>query len=76
MLKNKGVKIFEIDDIYDIKNILGLLYENNIHSVLVEGGAQIAKSFINSGYVDKFALFNSCATIDKEPIYGCMVSQS
>lgn len=70
LLKNKGVKIFEIDDIYDIKNILGLLYENNIHSVLVEGGAQIAKSFINSGYVDKFALFNSCATIDKEPIYA------
>lgn len=70
LLTDKGAKIFEIEDIYDIKNLLSLLYKNNIYSVLVEGGSEIAKSFINSGCVDKFAIFNSNVTIDKEEIYA------
>lgn len=36
-----------------IRNILQILSEKNIHSVLVEGGSQLLKSFISSGLWDE-----------------------
>jgi len=36
-----------------IRNILQILSEKNIHSVLVEGGSQLLKSFISSGMWDE-----------------------
>lgn len=36
-----------------IRNILHILAEKNIHSVLVEGGSQLLKSFISSGLWDE-----------------------
>jgi len=40
-------------DEHCLKNILNILYELDIHSVLVEGGASILKSFIQLGLWDE-----------------------
>ena len=40
-------------DEHGLKNILKSLYERNIHSVMVEGGASILNSFIESGLWDE-----------------------
>lgn len=69
LLKNHNVKIFEVEDTKNLKDILNLLYKHKIYSVIVEGGAQIAKNFINNDYVDKFALFKSDKKVEVNPIY-------
>lgn len=41
------------NDFYDLKNIYHTLYELNIHSVLIEGGASLLTSIIEAGYWDE-----------------------
>ncbi len=41
---------FETDD---LKSVMQKIYERNIHSVLVEGGASVIKSFISAGLWDE-----------------------
>lgn len=49
-----NVQFIKIDfDDKCLENILRIIYERNIHSVLVEGGARILKSFIESGLWDE-----------------------
>lgn len=73
-LETKGVKVFIVKDIYDIEMILQLLYKYEIYSILVEGGANIASTFINSGYVDKYAIFKSNVVVEDDPIYAPVLS--
>lgn len=40
-------------DIQHLKSILQKIYEKNIHSVLVEGGAKLLNSFIQAGFWDE-----------------------
>lgn len=41
----------------DLNQLLAKLYQRQLHSLLLEGGAQIASSFINAGLVDKVSFF-------------------
>lgn len=61
-LERLGVRLFEIDcgeNLLMPKDILKLIFENNIVSVLLEGGAATAQSFLDNGAVDKIVLFRS-----------------
>lgn len=46
-----------------IKNILQIIYDENIHSILVEGGAKLLNSFIESGWWDEANIEISPITI-------------
>lgn len=61
-LQRRGVHVFEIDcdeGIFKPKDILQLVFDNNIASVLLEGGAATAQSFLDNQLVDKIVLFRS-----------------
>lgn len=52
--KHKNVEFIKIDfDGESLQTILREIYKRNIHSVLVEGGAQLLNSFIQSGCWDE-----------------------
>lgn len=57
-----GVRVFEIDcdeNVLKPKDILKLVFENNVASVLLEGGTATATSFLENEAVDKIVLFRS-----------------
>lgn len=59
-LKDKGAEILVIkekDGLVDLKDLLKRLGELQITSLLVEGGAKIATSFLKEGLIDKMMLF-------------------
>ena len=58
-LEKKGAKVIIPDDgsSYDIKFILSKLGENGVNYLMVEGGAGVTSSFIESGLADEIALF-------------------
>lgn len=49
----ENLEYFHIDDTYSLELILKKLYERNIQSVLVEGGAKLLSNFIDSGLWDE-----------------------
>lgn len=59
-LKDKGVEILlirEKDGLVDLNDLLKKLGEREIISLLVEGGAKIATSFLKAGLIDKVIFF-------------------
>ena len=58
----------EILDAADLPALLTLLAARGISSVLVEGGASVARSFLDAGLVDRILLFEGPAEIGGEGI--------
>jgi diaminohydroxyphosphoribosylaminopyrimidine deaminase/5-amino-6-(5-phosphoribosylamino)uracil reductase len=59
-LRAKGVEILRLPErngVVDIQSLLFALSERNIDSVLVEGGGEVAWSFISQGLVQKIYFF-------------------
>lgn len=56
--KNKKVKILQVggEDKVDIKNLMPILYDMGIHSILLEGGGTLNWSFINDNLIDEIRL--------------------
>ncbi|XUY25770.1 bifunctional diaminohydroxyphosphoribosylaminopyrimidine deaminase/5-amino-6-(5-phosphoribosylamino)uracil reductase RibD [Agrobacterium sp. rho-8.1] len=55
-LEAAGVEIIETSD---IQNFLSILVERGMSELLVEGGARIAKFFLDAGLIDRILLFES-----------------
>lgn len=49
-----------------IKELLEHLAKEEVSTILVEGGAQIASSFLDAGYVDRILIFQSAMNLDVE----------
>ena len=61
-IKQKGVRIFpvkHIEDGLDISVALDLLKSNGIERLLIEGGGQLAASFIKQNYIDEIHWFRA-----------------
>ena len=56
---NRWIKV---EDMHP-ENILSMLYTENIQSILIEGGAQVLKSFIESDCWDEARVFSSSKKI-------------
>lgn len=70
-LHEKGVKLFESDGskaAITPEKILRILFENNISSVLIEGGAITAQTFLDQKAVDKVVLFRSTIKLGDDRI--------
>ncbi|MBB4142528.1 bifunctional diaminohydroxyphosphoribosylaminopyrimidine deaminase/5-amino-6-(5-phosphoribosylamino)uracil reductase RibD [Rhizobium rhizoryzae] len=59
-LTNAGVEIL---DVPDLPTLLTLLADRGLSSVLVEGGATVAKAFLDAGLVDRIVLFEGPSAI-------------
>ena len=71
LLIKAGVKLIEIpvsDGKIAPNNILRALANNGISSVLLEGGAQTATTFLNNDAVDRLILFHSPIKLGEEKI--------
>lgn len=66
-LKKKDVNIIRCN-CYDIKQLLAVLADLNITSLLVEGGMAVAHSFIKSELVDSIVLYKSKIIIGNQGI--------
>ncbi len=68
VLEKHGVDIVNLDA-RDVKAVLDELYSRDIQSVLVEGGSEVAGSFLESGLVDKVTFLYAPLIIgdDKAP---------
>jgi diaminohydroxyphosphoribosylaminopyrimidine deaminase/5-amino-6-(5-phosphoribosylamino)uracil reductase len=55
-LTNAGVEIMNTSE---LDSLLGMFAVRGISTLLVEGGADVAKSFLNAGLVDRIVLFQS-----------------
>ena len=60
-LRDKGVRLFEIGGArgLDINAALDVMGRNGINRLLVEGGGQLAASFVKSGNVDRIEWFRA-----------------
>lgn len=59
-LKNKMIKLIELDFTHDTNNqILNNLYKENIYSILVEGGTTLLSSFIDKNLWDEAVIESS-----------------
>ncbi|MBI0021120.1 bifunctional diaminohydroxyphosphoribosylaminopyrimidine deaminase/5-amino-6-(5-phosphoribosylamino)uracil reductase RibD [Bartonella sp. W8097] len=69
-LQEKRVKLLECDGSKTItpEKILRILFENNISSVLIEGGAITARTFLDQKAVDKVVLFRSTIMLGDDRI--------
>ena len=70
-LQEKGVKLLECDGsktTISPEQILRILFENNISSVLIEGGAITARTFLDQKAVDKVVLFRSTIMLGDDRI--------
>ncbi|NPA52659.1 MAG: bifunctional diaminohydroxyphosphoribosylaminopyrimidine deaminase/5-amino-6-(5-phosphoribosylamino)uracil reductase RibD [Aquificae bacterium] len=59
-LKDKGIKIEKLpvkEGLFEIEDLLNLLFELEIVQILVEGGAKTITKFLKSGFVDRFSIF-------------------
>ena len=56
-----GVKLFPVayDNGLDIQNALKILLQNNVHSLLIEGGGTLAASFIKLDVIDNIEWFRA-----------------
>ena len=69
--EKKGVNIFVLDDSNGLiapKDILAVLFDNHISSILLEGGTRLACTFLDKQYVDKIVLFRSTIELGKNRI--------
>jgi diaminohydroxyphosphoribosylaminopyrimidine deaminase/5-amino-6-(5-phosphoribosylamino)uracil reductase len=55
-------KWFQVNT-HDLNEIMQTLYNENIQSVIVEGGQLILDSFLKAGLVDEFRIFRSISTM-------------
>lgn len=58
-LESRGVSPFCVEDMYDLKAILGQLAGKGVTRLLVEGGATVHKSFLQAGFVDRLLWFRA-----------------
>lgn len=57
----------------DLAELLKNLYERGINEVIVEGGGETARKFMDAGLVDRFHLFQSpkiLGGVDSRPMFG------
>ena len=66
---------FEVLAHEEIKSVLSHLAEKGITRLLVEGGAEIHKSFLESGCVDEFQLCQSPITLGENGVEGLSAEQ-
>ena len=61
ILRDKGVRLFEIsgEQGLDIPAALDVMGRNGIDSLLVEGGGQLAASFVKTGNIDRIEWFRA-----------------
>ncbi|MFN2339981.1 MAG: bifunctional diaminohydroxyphosphoribosylaminopyrimidine deaminase/5-amino-6-(5-phosphoribosylamino)uracil reductase RibD [Halanaerobium sp.] len=61
LLKNDKVKIMSFEtnteNYFDLRELLKSLHDQEISSILVEGGAKLSHTFLNQNLVDKFYYF-------------------
>ncbi len=68
-LQDAGVEIIFLNgDYYPIKSIFGIIGENNIASVMVEGGGILFSQILNKKFYDELYIFVSPKTIGTENI--------
>lgn len=72
-LEALGVEVL-ICDPRQLDALLAALATRGISSLLVEGGARTAQSFLDGGLVDRVHLFNGAATIGKDGVASPFVS--
>jgi diaminohydroxyphosphoribosylaminopyrimidine deaminase / 5-amino-6-(5-phosphoribosylamino)uracil reductase len=72
-LEAAGVEILTCDP-RRLDVLLMALATRGISSLLVEGGARAAKSFLDAGLVDRILLFTGAATIGKDGVQSPFVS--
>jgi diaminohydroxyphosphoribosylaminopyrimidine deaminase/5-amino-6-(5-phosphoribosylamino)uracil reductase len=60
MLHNAGVDVFEAED---LPTALIALRGFEVHHLMVEGGAHVARAFLRQDLVDRFVIFQSPVTI-------------
>lgn len=72
-LEAAGVEIL-ICDPRRLADLLVALATRGIASLLVEGGARAARSFLDAGLVDRILLFNGAGTIGKDGVRSPFVS--
>lgn len=65
-----GVDGFEVLDIEKISDVLSYLADKGVTRLLVEGGAQTHRSFMESGFVDEFQVCQSPKTLGGKGVYG------
>ena len=62
-LSDKGVRIFNLtpskNKMLNLKNILSVLSQNKITSILVEGGAEIFSQFVKSDFYDRIMILQA-----------------
>lgn len=58
-LSKKNVRFTRVDDQNFLKELLHFLYENNIQSVIIEGGTKTLQSFIDAGLWDEARIITS-----------------
>lgn len=71
-VKGEGFEVLtnDIVDTRDIAAVLAHLVDKGVTRLLVEGGAEIHKSFLVSGFVDEFQLCLSCDDLGAEGVKG------
>jgi diaminohydroxyphosphoribosylaminopyrimidine deaminase/5-amino-6-(5-phosphoribosylamino)uracil reductase len=78
--KRENLEFIDVDfDNQPLKEILKKIYEKNIHSVMVEGGAQLLNSFIDQGLWDEANIEISDSTAGsgiKAPVIDITPSES
>ena len=68
-IKARGVKFLILENGFSLKEALNKLFtEHKINSILVEGGANLVKAFLNEGLIDEMQLVISKKT------FGCGLS--
>ena len=72
--EQKNIRWVKIDDVYNVDMVLKKLYELNIQSVLVEGGAKILNSFISQNKWNKIIQIKAKKHL-KSGIYAPNINQ-
>lgn len=72
-LEALGVEVLTCDP-RRLDALLAALATRGISSLLVEGGARAARSFLDAGLVDRILLFNGAGTIGKDGVASPFVS--
>ena len=62
-LKSKKVKLINVklekNGEFDLKKVMSILYQNNIHFLLVEGGNQLTKKMLDKNLFNEFYLIKT-----------------
>jgi diaminohydroxyphosphoribosylaminopyrimidine deaminase/5-amino-6-(5-phosphoribosylamino)uracil reductase len=72
-LEALGVEILTCDP-RRLEDLLMALATRGISSLLVEGGARAARSFLDAGLVDRILIFNGAGAIGKDGVQSPFVS--